>query len=48
VTGGRYRLPRAPGYAAMTPAALAGYRFPDGPAWTTAGEEAPATLRERS
>jgi L-fuconate dehydratase len=34
VTAGRYRLPRAPGYAAMTAAALAQYRFPDGPAWT--------------
>jgi L-fuconate dehydratase len=33
VTGGRYRLPRAPGFAAMTGAALAEYRFPDGPAW---------------
>jgi hypothetical protein len=32
----------------MTPAALAGYRFPDGPAWTAACEGAPATRRERS
>jgi L-fuconate dehydratase len=47
VAGGRYHLPQASGYAAMTPAALAEYRFPDGPAWTAAGEEAPATLRER-
>jgi L-fuconate dehydratase len=37
VTAGRYHLPAAPGYAAMTPAALARYRFPDGPAWTAAG-----------
>ena len=37
VTAGRYRLPAAPGYAAMTPAALARYRFPEGPAWTTPG-----------
>jgi L-fuconate dehydratase len=36
VTAGRYHLPAAPGYAAMTPAALARYRFPDGPAWTAA------------
>jgi len=33
VTGGRYRLPRRPGYAPMTPEALASYRFPDGPVW---------------
>jgi L-fuconate dehydratase len=33
VVGGRYRLPRAPGYAAMTPRALSEHRFPDGPAW---------------
>jgi L-fuconate dehydratase len=33
VTGGRYRLPRAPGYAAMTRRALAQHRFPDGPEW---------------
>jgi L-fuconate dehydratase len=37
VTAGRYRLPASPGFAAMTPAALAGYRFPDGPAWTAPG-----------
>jgi L-fuconate dehydratase len=36
VTGGRYRLPAAPGFAAMTPAALAGHRFPDGPVWSAA------------
>jgi L-fuconate dehydratase len=36
VTGGRYRLPAAPGYAAMTPAALAGHRYPDGPVWAAA------------
>jgi L-fuconate dehydratase len=36
VTGGRYRLPTQPGFAAMTPAALAGHRFPDGPAWAAA------------
>jgi L-fuconate dehydratase len=35
VEGGRYLLPRTPGYAAMTPRALAEHRFPDGPAWTT-------------
>jgi L-fuconate dehydratase len=40
VTGGRYRLPTAPGYAAMTPAALAAYRFPDGPAWAAPGPRA--------
>jgi len=33
VEGGRYRLPRTPGYAAMTHRALAEHRFPDGPAW---------------
>jgi L-fuconate dehydratase len=33
VAGGRYLLPRSPGYAAMTPRALAEHRFPDGPAW---------------
>jgi L-fuconate dehydratase len=33
VEGGRYLLPRAPGYAAMTPRALAGHRYPDGPVW---------------
>jgi len=33
VEGGRYLLPRAPGYAAMTRRALAEHRFPDGPAW---------------
>jgi L-fuconate dehydratase len=35
VERGRYLLPRAPGYAAMTPRALATHRFPDGPAWRT-------------
>jgi L-fuconate dehydratase len=34
VRRGRYRLPRQPGYAPMTPAALATYRFPDGPVWS--------------
>jgi L-fuconate dehydratase len=34
VTGGRYRLPTQPGYAPMTPEALAAYRFPDGPVWS--------------
>jgi L-fuconate dehydratase len=33
VSGGRYELPRQPGYAPMTPEALASYRFPDGPVW---------------
>jgi L-fuconate dehydratase len=33
VTAGRYHLPRAPGYAAMTRRALAQHRFPDGPEW---------------
>jgi len=33
VEGGRYRLPAAPGYAAMTARALADHRFPDGPVW---------------
>jgi L-fuconate dehydratase len=33
VEGGRYLLPRTPGYAAMTPRALAEHRFPDGLAW---------------
>src|SRR6266545_1574553 len=33
VVGGRYLLPRSPGYAAMTRRALAEHRFPDGPAW---------------
>jgi L-fuconate dehydratase len=33
VSGGRYHLPRAPGYAAMRTSSLAEHRFPDGPAW---------------
>jgi L-fuconate dehydratase len=33
VVGGRYLLPRSPGYAAMTRSALERHRFPDGPAW---------------
>jgi L-fuconate dehydratase len=33
VVGGRYLLPRSPGYAAMTRRALERHRFPDGPAW---------------
>jgi L-fuconate dehydratase len=33
VVGGRYLLPRTPGYAAMTRRALERHRFPDGPAW---------------
>ena len=33
VAGGRYLLPRTPGYAAMTTEALERHRFPDGPAW---------------
>jgi hypothetical protein len=33
VSGGRYRLPRTPGYAAMTRSSLDRYRFPDGPVW---------------
>jgi L-fuconate dehydratase len=33
VTGGRYHLPQAPGYGAMTRRALDQYRFPDGPEW---------------
>src|SRR6266542_630866 len=33
VSDGRYRLPKTPGYAAMTGRALAEHRFPDGPAW---------------
>ena len=33
VFGGRYRLPKTPGYASMTGRALAEHRFPDGPAW---------------
>jgi L-fuconate dehydratase len=37
VSGGRYHLPRTPGYAAMRPSSLAEYRFPDGPAWAGAG-----------
>jgi L-fuconate dehydratase len=35
VVRGRYLLPRSPGYASMTPRALADHRFPDGPAWST-------------
>ncbi len=34
VEGGRYRLPRTPGYAAMTSRALSTHRYPDGPAWS--------------
>jgi L-fuconate dehydratase len=37
VSGGRYHLPRTPGYAAMRPSSLAEYRFPDGPAWAGVG-----------
>jgi L-fuconate dehydratase len=33
VVGGRYLLPRSPGYAAMTRRALDEHRFPDGHAW---------------
>jgi L-fuconate dehydratase len=34
VTGGRYRLPTAPGYSVrMKPESVARFRFPDGPAW---------------
>jgi len=34
VSGGRYRLPTAPGYsAAMKPESIARYSFPDGPVW---------------
>jgi len=33
VSGGRYRLPKTPGYASMTDRALTEHRFPDGPAW---------------
>ncbi|HLV57418.1 MAG TPA: enolase C-terminal domain-like protein [Natronosporangium sp.] len=34
VTGGRYRLPTAPGYSvAMKPESVARYSFPDGPVW---------------
>lgn len=34
VSGGRYRLPRAPGYSVtFTPEAIAEYSYPDGPAW---------------
>jgi hypothetical protein len=33
-TGGRYRLPSAPGYSVMMkPASVAEFSFPDGPAW---------------
>jgi L-fuconate dehydratase len=33
-TGGRYRLPQAPGYSvAMKPESVAEFSFPDGPAW---------------
>jgi L-fuconate dehydratase len=33
-TGGRYRLPTAPGYSvAMKPESVAEFSFPDGPAW---------------
>ena len=33
VEAARYRLPQLPGYASMTGATLAAYRFPDGPRW---------------
>jgi L-fuconate dehydratase len=34
IRNGRYAAPTAPGFSArMTDAALARYRFPDGPAW---------------
>jgi L-fuconate dehydratase len=33
-TGGRYRLPSAPGYSvALKPSSIAEFSFPDGPAW---------------
>jgi L-fuconate dehydratase len=35
VVGGRYRLPRSPGYAAMTRRALDQHRYPDGSVWST-------------
>jgi L-fuconate dehydratase len=35
VRDGRYRLPTAPGYSAeMDPASIAGYRYPEGAAWS--------------
>ena len=34
VVGGRYRLPRSPGYAAMTRRALDQHRYPDGSVWS--------------
>src|SRR5690606_16954313 len=34
VSGGRYRLPEAPGYSiTMKPESVAEYSYPDGPAW---------------
>ncbi|WP_229072964.1 enolase C-terminal domain-like protein [Actinoplanes sp. DH11] len=34
VVDGRYRLPQRPGYSVeMKPASIAGFRFPEGPAW---------------
>ncbi|PRY21589.1 enolase C-terminal domain-like protein [Pseudosporangium ferrugineum] len=37
--GGRYVLPREPGYSAtMRPASVAEFRFPDGPVWARSGK----------
>jgi L-fuconate dehydratase len=39
VSGGRYRLPERPGYSAeMRPGSVRRYAFPDGEAWSRAGE----------
>jgi L-fuconate dehydratase len=38
--GGRYRTPTAPGFSAqLKPAALHGFRYPDGPVWTANEED---------
>src|SRR6266511_1221120 len=52
VVGGRYLLPRSPGYAAMTRRALDEHRYPDGSVWsarcpTGALSASPVTAAER-
>jgi L-fuconate dehydratase len=43
IRGGRYLLPRRPGYASMVPGSLAAHRFPDGPVWAGARAATPST-----
>jgi L-fuconate dehydratase len=42
---GRYRAPTRPGMARMRDDAIAGYRFPSGPAWADAAPPMAAATR---